>query len=142
MGYKWYAVIAVFFLVWLIVYDAILPGVNFLFLSTKDASVLENKLNSLIPQDMSIQDVVTKDLYLTAWDLNHRTPRFFSKTSQKKMTSAEANHDMPLSKMVLASAATPYYFKPATIEGSLYISGDNVASSPAMFAYYYVNEVL
>ena len=41
--------------------------------------------------------------------------------------------------MVLASAATPYYFKPVMIEGheSPFISGDNVAQSPAMYAYYY-----
>ena len=38
--------------------------------------------------------------------------------------------------MVLASAATPYYFKPVMIPGhtSPFISGDNVAQSPAMYA--------
>lgn len=42
--------------------------------------------------------------------------------------------------MTLASAATPYYFQPATIGGNLYISGDNIAKSPALFAYMYANE--
>lgn len=36
--------------------------------------------------------------------------------------------------MVWASASTPYYFKPATIDGNDYISGDNLAISPAMYA--------
>jgi len=38
--------------------------------------------------------------------------------------------------MVLASAATPIYFKPVMIEGhkSPFISGDNIAQSPAMYA--------
>jgi predicted acylesterase/phospholipase RssA len=49
---------------------------------------------------------------------------------------------MPLGKMVLASAATPYYFKPATINGDFYISGDNVALSPAMFSFFHANEYL
>lgn len=43
---------------------------------------------------------------------------------------------MTLNNMVLASASTPYYFKPAMIAGhtSPFISGDNVAQSPAMYA--------
>jgi len=49
---------------------------------------------------------------------------------------------MALGKMTSASAMTPYYFKPIDIDGSFYISGDNVAMSPAMFAYYYANEKL
>lgn len=47
---------------------------------------------------------------------------------------------MPFKKMVLASAATPLYFTPAEIDDDFYISGENVALSPAMFAYYYAVE--
>ena len=36
--------------------------------------------------------------------------------------------------MVLASAATPLYFTPTEIDKDFYISGENVALSPAMFA--------
>lgn len=36
--------------------------------------------------------------------------------------------------MVWASAATPFYFKPAVIDDNAYISGDNFAKSPAMYA--------
>ena len=142
MGLKWYALIISVIIVWSLIYWAIIPAVNFLFLSTKDSSELEKFIITpdFIPSDLSIQDVVSDDLYLTAWDLNHRTPRFFSKWSQKNQVSDVANHNMPLGQMTLASAMTPYYFKPVDIEGSFYISGDNVAMSPAMFAYYYANE--
>merc|ERR1712195_34511 len=41
---------------------------------------------------------------------------------------------MTLNNMVWASASTPFYFKPSVIDGNAYISGDNIAMSPAMFA--------
>lgn len=44
--------------------------------------------------------------------------------------------------MVWASAVTPFYFKPAVIDENVYISGDNVAVSPAMFATFYANQEL
>ena len=41
--------------------------------------------------------------------------------------------------MILASASTPEFFEPAVIGAydglNVYISGDNVAKSPALFAY-------
>lgn len=36
--------------------------------------------------------------------------------------------------MTWASAATPMYFTPAEFDGKYFISGDNIGSSPAMFA--------
>jgi len=112
-------------------------------MSTKDASVLEAKLTELIPADASIENLATSDLMLTAWDLNHRAPRLFTKWSFKNLKSQKQESRMSLSKMTLASATTPYYFRPATIpdvnnvndgKDYLYISGDNVAQSPAMYA--------
>lgn len=41
---------------------------------------------------------------------------------------------MSLNNMVWASASTPFYFKPAVIDDNAYISGDNLAISPAMYA--------
>lgn len=43
--------------------------------------------------------------------------------------------------MVVASGATPYYFKPFQYGENSYISGDNIAMSPAMFAYYLAKEL-
>lgn len=52
--------------------------------------------------------------------------------------------NLELFDMMFASATTPVYFKPATIpnnpKGNLYVSGDSVALSPAMFAMLYANE--
>ena len=42
--------------------------------------------------------------------------------------------------MTWLSANTPYYFKPAVVNGNVYISGDNIAISPALFAYYYATQ--
>lgn len=53
--------------------------------------------------------------------------------------------------MTWASANTPYYFKPAVIpnlnntseaeyQNDIYISGDNIAVSPALLSYLYANE--
>ena len=142
MNYKWVTtciiVVGMFFLIgW-----GILPLLNFLFNSTKEGKTLRDALitPSFIPDNFSIQNAISDDLFITAWDLNNRSPRFFNKNSQKTYKEAKFNHDMSLSDMTWASACTPYYFKPAVIGGDAYISGDNLAMSPAMFAYYYVNE--
>lgn len=72
---------------------------------------------------------------MTAWDVNHRTPRIFSKWSYKELVKNEIDHNMTLGQMVTASAATPDFFLPFTESGNFYISGDNIAASPAMFAF-------
>jgi len=84
-------------------------------------------------------------MLLTAWDLNNRSPRFFTKKNYDKFTDKKFQHNLKLSEMTWASANTPYYFKPAVIpetDGNVYISGDNMAISPALFSYYYANEQL
>jgi patatin-like phospholipase/acyl hydrolase len=126
----------------LVFYFAILPAINFLFLSTKEASALKDALikPDFIPEDASIQDIVTGEMLITAWDLNNRSPRFFNKQTQKTEKKKEYDHDLTLAQMTWASANTPYYFKPAVIKDNVYISGDNMAISPALFSYYYANE--
>lgn len=144
-NYKWFALITAVIIVWVSVYYGILPAINFLFLSTKSSDVLEAALvgdDKFFKSTYQIEDIVTQDMLITAWDLNNRTPRFFTKLNKLAIQDSDANHNMPLAKMVVASASTPYYFKPATIDGSFYISGENVAMSPAMFAYFYANEQL
>lgn len=128
---------------WLLSWYIIIPGVKYLFMSTKDSAVLEAKIADLIPRDTTIEDIVTSDLMLTAWDLNHRSPRLFTKWSYNNLKSKMQESRMSLADMTLASATTPYYFRPATIKDVnkvnddldyLYISGDNVAVSPAMYS--------
>jgi patatin-like phospholipase/acyl hydrolase len=98
---------------------------------------LEKALNDskLIPTNYSIMDALVPT-FITAWAINDRTPRFFSQFSFTNWREPKFNHEMSLNDMVLASAATPYYFKPAMVTGhkSPFISGDNVAQSPALYA--------
>lgn len=42
---------------------------------------------------------------------------------------------MDLPDIVLASASSTSFFEPAVIRNDIYLSGDNVARSPALFAY-------
>jgi len=49
---------------------------------------------------------------------------------------------MSLNNMVWASASTPYYFKPSVIDDNVYVSGDNLAISPAMYVTFYANDYL
>ena len=53
--------------------------------------------------------------------------------------SDKFDHHFNLLNMTMATSATPFYFSPATLNGEFYISGDNIAQSPAMFAYLYAN---
>jgi len=82
-GYKWYFLIVAGLITGFLLIGAILPAINYLFLSMKDPLMLRQALvkPTFIPEDSSIQQVITDDLYITAWDLNNRSPRFFSKWS-------------------------------------------------------------
>jgi patatin-like phospholipase/acyl hydrolase len=122
----------------------IIPLINYFINNLKDPQVLKESLDNagFITENYSIQDIVSEDLLITAWAINDRTPRWFTKYSQIHWTEKKFNHNMSLNNMVLTSAATPYYFKPVMIDGhdSPFISGDNVAQSPAMYAYYYATQ--
>lgn len=87
-----------------------------------------------------MEDVITDDVMFTAWDLNNRNPRFFSKWYAKNEQQVNFNNDLPLLDMVWTSASTPYYFKPAVYKGDAYTAGTYVAKSPAFFAYLYATD--
>ena len=97
----------------------------------------------MIPAGLAAGGTVEgKDYFLTAWDLDNRTPRFFTKESAQAWTNQTFSNDLELGQMVLASMSSIEYFQPAPIvaqsAGALsntYISGDNVAKSPALFSY-------
>lgn len=67
------------------IFQDLLTGVNFLFMSDKDLSALKEKIigDQLIPEGYKIEDALPDEVLLTAWDINSRTPRFFSKWSDK-----------------------------------------------------------
>ena len=118
-------------------YWAVIPLVNYLLGNLRESSVLKDALDKsgFIPKDFSILNALVPT-FITAWAINDRTPRFFSQYSFKNWNDPKFDHTMSLNNMVLASADTPYYFKPVMIEGhkSPFISGDNVAQSPALYA--------
>lgn len=61
---------------------AIVPLIDFLLNNLKPASVLKDALDAakFIPDNFSIQDALLP-LFIPAWAINDRTPRFFSQYS-------------------------------------------------------------
>lgn len=119
--------------------DLLIQGYHFLFLSNKEPKVLQDLIinDNFIPENYSTDDVVFDEFLITSWDINSRTPRFFSKWAKQNIVDDEGkqDYDMTLDQMTMASAAIPLYFYPYEVGGNYYTSGDNIASSPAMFAY-------
>lgn len=141
-GYKYWfgalsAVLAYLFWRFLII-----PLVYYLFIGLEDSSVLRDAIAPIIPADLSIQDIITDDALITAWDFNNRSPRFYSKWYQKNEDKTIFNHNMSFLDMVWTSANTQYYFMPAVVDGDVYMSGSNYAKSPALYAYLYATERL
>jgi hypothetical protein len=119
IGYKWWALFITSITLISIFWYAICPTLDDMFTETRPSEVLKDSLKKakLVPENYSIQDVLTKDLYLTAWDFGNRTPRFFNKVSHViDIIDPEFNHNMTLDNMVLASANTPNYFYPVEID--------------------------
>lgn len=60
-----------------------ITGISFLFMSTKTIDNLKKEIinEKFIPEKYSVNDVVFDEILLTSWDINGRTPRFFSKWS-------------------------------------------------------------
>lgn len=139
------------------VYFKLLPAFSWLMVHNHESTVLRealfmksasnssDALKGFIPAGYLINDTLT-DVMITAWDLNNRSPRFFSKKMYGKYDNSfennTFNHQLSFADMIWASASTPLFFKPAVIDNTVYISGDNFAVSPAMYAYFYAAEQL
>lgn len=138
LSYKWIALLFSTIVVVLTCYGVITLMV-FLFSSNRMADELEKVIQKpdYIPAEANVENdlVDDTDTLLISWDVNNRTPRLFSKWSYKNVKDPANDHHLTLAQMTVASAATPQYFLPAKYNGNFYISGENVASSPAMFAY-------
>lgn len=100
----------------------------------------------MIPAALKMDNIIAdKEIFLTAWDLNNRTPRFFSKWTAQNWKSPKDqtfDNDLSLGDATLASMSSPEFVEPATINGDVFISGDNVAKSPALFAYMHTKKIL
>lgn len=134
------------FLTLYISYQYMVPTFSFLFYSQKDSIELRNQLmmqsgvkehEGFIDENLTIKDIIEDtELQLISWDINQRAPRFYTKFAYDTI-GEEGNMTLSLLNMTWANAATVMYFTPAHIQDSFYISGDNVAKSPAMFSYLY-----
>jgi len=141
--YRILANVLSFTLVYLLTSNAIIPLVKVLTMSNRPTEDLGNAIKELIPENLNIDGIVTDNLLMTAWDFNHRTPRIFTKWSYANVHTKKQEYRLTLREMTHASANTQYYFFPFEIpdrykqnEGKpyIYLSGDNVAMSPAMYA--------
>lgn len=101
-GYKYYAGTISSVITYSLWRFYLIPFVYYLFHGLKESSVLRDSLNQFIPETVSVQDIITDEVMITAWDINNRTPRFFSKWYQKN----DKDHDMSFLDMVWASAST------------------------------------
>ena len=91
----------------------------------------------MIPVGTMVEDINPNvdDFMLLSWDVNQRTPRFFSKWAKETIKNdPEQDYDMSFDDMVTASGSDIYYFHPFVKNDNLYISGDNLAQVPAMFS--------
>lgn len=50
--------------------------------------------DDFIPESLTIDDIVSDDQMLIAWDVNARTPRYFSKWTASNLNDDDNNHDM------------------------------------------------
>lgn len=98
-AYRWVILIITFCVMWEINVAAIIPLINYFFISTKDAEVLAQRLKessgphatlALFNDQDSIKDILVDDALITAWDLNERSPRTFSKWSYDNLANDEA----------------------------------------------------
>jgi hypothetical protein len=69
---------------------------------------------------MQIDDVLTKDILLPAWNVEDRKPSLFSGFMKNKYKNSE--YKVPLSNSVFATASDPVYFDAANLT---YTDADN-----------------
>ena len=118
----------------------IIALINFLFYSNNHAKVLQPHINEWIPDNFSVNDVLTHEVLYPAWNINTKRPIFFSKITNEKYKDTEKVYDIPLRDMVWASATNPNFFGSATISysgnsaGDNFFGGNTVASNPSLYS--------
>lgn len=115
---KWYVALysglVTFFLFFLVLFPLAYDGVA----GTPANDVLRAAVigPEMIPAGLAPSSTLAgKDYFLTAWDLDNRTPRFFTKASAKAWTNHTFSNDLDVGEMVLASMSAIEYFEPASL---------------------------
>lgn len=103
MGYKWYGLIVAAVLT-LVLSFKIICQIQYAVIDLKDPKTILEKLD-WIPDDLTIDQIVTEDTFITAWDINNRSPRFFNKWSAKNQREPKNNHNMKFKQMIFASSS-------------------------------------
>lgn len=129
-----------------LLYTAIVPAFNYVFVKSQPNKVLMDALDFLEAGDMKLADAVTDDFMTLAWNLNDRDPYVLT----KKTIAEDAEQDLAtydsLKMAAFLSAVNPEYFLPyqdladAKNKDKVFISGNAVAESPAMWAYLFATE--
>ena len=120
-----------------LLYFWLIPSINFFFVKSKDNELLYDELKKFIPES-AFSEAITDDFMVLSWDLNNREPYVMSK---KSIGDSEKYKEYDsLSKATLLSAVNPNYFKPYGKDDSVFISGDAIAESPAMYSFLMATE--
>ena len=103
MGFKWYGLIVAAVLTMFMSYKIIVK-IQYAVIDLKDPKTILDKLD-WIPDDLTIDHSSTEDTFITAWDINNRSPRFFNKWSAKNQREPQNNHNMKFKEMIWASSS-------------------------------------
>jgi len=148
-GYKWYFLFMMCCFVGILLYTAIVPGFNYVFVKSQPNKVLMDALDFL-PGDMKLEDAITDDFMTLAWNLNARDPYVLTKKTITTDEETAKEQDLAtydsLKMAAFLSAVNPEYFLPyqdledKKNSAKVFISGNAVAESPAMWAYLFATE--
>lgn len=111
---------------WLLV-----PLIFSLTKSSYDRSGIESICNEMFG-NVKIQDALTKEVNIIAYEYNTHQPRIFSKFTAQ---SFPTNFSVGLSNASQASSAAPIYFDPKVIGEQVLIDGGVIANNPALYSY-------
>jgi len=136
-GFKWYVLFGSSIVTGFLLYFLLIPFINYMFVTSKDYQLLLEQINKFLPEG-SFEDVITDDFMVLSWDLTKRDPYILTKKTVKKIDRYKSYDS--LAEATLMSACDPLYFKPYAKNGSVFISGNAIAESPAMYAFLQATE--
>jgi len=123
-----------------LLYTAIVPAFNYVFVKSQPNKVLMDSLNFL-SETAKLEDAITDDFMTLSWNLNARDPYVFTKKTIASDTEQDLATYNSLKMTAFLSAVNPEYFLPyqdltdAKNKDKVFISGNAIAESPAMWAY-------
>jgi patatin-like phospholipase/acyl hydrolase len=139
---KWVITLAACVVTYFLNEYTIIKAINFFGYSNNQASRLQPFINKWIPENHKIDDILTQELMMPAWDSTNKEPVFFSKFTYQNYSDEDPMYAIPLRDMVWASNTNPSFFGSAKItwpgndKGNLFFGGDTVATCPALYSHF------